>query len=56
MRLGAMLGNGGGVVARLAAGMAGHPSAAVKDFHRGGGGAYFYFLLDQLVGSNTSTE
>jgi hypothetical protein len=28
----------------------GHWYAAVRDLHRGGGGAQFYFLLDQLVG------
>jgi hypothetical protein len=41
MCLGAMLGNGGGAVARVIAGMAGHANAAVKDFYRGGGGAHY---------------
>ena len=50
MRLGAMLGEGGRLIGRETAGMAGDADAAMEDLHCGGRGANLHLLSHQLIG------
>src|SRR5437870_883713 len=49
MRLGSVLGNGGGAIGQMAARMAGHAHTAMEDLYSRGGGAYLYLLLGELI-------
>src|SRR5205823_10662838 len=49
MRLGPVLGNGGGAVGHIAACVAGHAHTAMEDLYSRGRGAYLYLLLGELI-------
>src|SRR6266404_2419359 len=49
MRLGPVLGNGGGAIGHMAACMAGYAHTAMEDLYSRGGGAYLYLLLGKLI-------
>src|SRR5207245_8718943 len=49
MRLGPVLGNGGGAIGHMAACMAGYAHTAMEDLDSRGRGAYLYLLLGELI-------
>src|SRR2546422_9107959 len=49
MRLGPVLGNGGGAIGHMAACMAGYAHPTMEDLDSRGGGAYLYLLLGELI-------
>ena len=49
MRLGPVLGNGGGAIGQMAACMAGYAHTAMEDLDSRGRGAYLYLLLGELI-------
>src|SRR5258707_12543413 len=49
MRLGPVLGNGGGAIGHMASCMAGHAHTAMEDLDNRSGGAHLYLLLGELI-------
>src|SRR5260370_5660608 len=49
MRLGRVLGNGGGAIGHRAACMTGHAHTAMEDLYSRGSGAHLYRLLGELI-------